>query len=38
LTAVVKAVKGEKVEKWYKDTIIPLTKETIDTYDPALLW
>lgn len=33
-----KAINGEKTEKWYKDQIDMLTVENVDTYDQSLLW
>lgn len=38
MIVAINAAKGEQVEAWYKDVIVPLDKSNIDDYDPALLW
>lgn len=38
MIVAINAAKGEAVEAWYKDVIVPLDKSNIDSYDPALLW
>lgn len=32
------AANGLQVEKWYKDVIVPITRENVDSYDTSLLW
>lgn len=38
LAVALMVTNGQEVEAWYKDTIVPLTAENVDGYDPSLLW
>jgi ribose transport system substrate-binding protein len=32
------AANGKAVDKWYKDIILPITRDNVNDYDPSLLW
>lgn len=38
LSVLIKAIKGQKVDRWYKDEILPITHDNVASYDPKLLW